>query len=92
MSKKITDLRDELFDTISKLKAGEIDIDTAKAINSVSQTIVNSAKVEVDFLKTYDGLGTGSGFVPLDTIQVNPLNSKNNTRALSQESKQGDGG
>lgn len=73
MNEKITDLRHELFDTIAKLKSGEIDIATAKAINSVGQTIVNSAKVEVDFLRTHEGMGTGSGFVPLDTIEVHQL-------------------
>ncbi len=39
-----------------------MDIDRAKAINDVAQTIINSAKVEVDALKIIGG--TGSGFIP----------------------------
>lgn len=51
---KINDLRDHLFEVIEKLKDGEIDIDKAVAIKDVAQVIVNSAKVEVDYLKVTD--------------------------------------
>ena len=53
---KITDLRDHLFETIEKLKAGEIDLERAKVIADVSQVIVNSAKVEVDMVRSIDAL------------------------------------
>ena len=52
---KITDLREQLFDTIQQLKKGEIDIQKAQAIANVAQVVVNSVKVEVDFLKTVNG-------------------------------------
>lgn len=51
MKNKIQDLRDHLFETIEKLKDGEIDLDKAKAIAEIAQVVVNSAKVEVDFLR-----------------------------------------
>lgn len=51
---KITDLRNHLFETIEMLKDKEIDIQTAKAISDVAQVIINSAKVEVQFLKEVD--------------------------------------
>jgi len=89
--KNITDLRETLFDTIEKLKSGAIDLDTAQAINGVSQTIVNSAKVEVDFHKAYGGMGTGSGFIPLDTVKVQQL-PQNNPHRHAIENEKGDGG
>lgn len=53
-------LRGHLFDVILRLKDSTdpdadvkdtIDINTAKAINQTAQSIINSAKVEVDALK-----------------------------------------
>jgi len=63
--KTINDLRDTLFDTLASLKSGTLDIDRAKAINDVAQTIINSAKVEVDNARISGG--TGSGFLCDDT-------------------------
>ena len=61
----ITFLREKLFETLRGLsdKEAPMDIDRAKAINEVAQTIINSAKVEVDALKVIGG--TGSGFIPV---------------------------
>lgn len=62
---KITDLRNHLFETIEMLKEKEIDLETAKAICDVSQVIINSAKVEVQFLKEL-GTNKHSGFIQLE--------------------------
>jgi hypothetical protein len=61
MKNKIEDLRNHLFATIEALadKDEPMDIDRAKAISDVAQTIINSAKVEVDFLNKVGGNGTG---------------------------------
>jgi hypothetical protein len=61
---KIEDLRNHLFATIEGLMDDEkpLDIERAKAIADVAQVIVNSAKVEVDFLKV-SGV-RGSNFIP----------------------------
>ncbi|MGB3432410.1 hypothetical protein [Achromobacter sp.] len=46
-------LRDHLFATLAALRDPEkpMDIDRAKAVSDVAQTIINSAKVEVDFMR-----------------------------------------
>ena len=54
MSKDINTVREALFDTLEKLKNKEIEIEQAKAIQEVSQTLLNSAKLELDFLKHTD--------------------------------------
>ena len=60
MSNDITELRSALFDTLRDLKAGNMDIERAKAINDTAQTIINSAKVEIDHMKIAGG---NSGFI-----------------------------
>lgn len=62
MKNKIEDLRNHLFETIELIKDGEIDIDKAKTIAELAQVVVNSAKIEVDYLKITHG--NGSGFIP----------------------------
>lgn len=61
MSKTITDLRDVLFDTLQGARDGTIDIERVRAINDVAQTLVNTAKAEIDYMKVTGG--TGSGFI-----------------------------
>jgi hypothetical protein len=60
----ITELRGHLFDTMRALKSKDqpMDIERAKAIADVAQTIINSAKVEVEHMKIAGG--KGSGFIP----------------------------
>ena len=52
----MTDLRNHLFETLEALKDDEkpMALDRAKAIVDVAQTLINSAKVEVDFLNAID--------------------------------------
>lgn len=62
MSRTIEDLRTILFETLDGIRDGKIELDKARAINEVSKTIVDSAKVEVDFIRA---TGTGeTGFIP----------------------------
>lgn len=67
MKNKIEDLRNHLFETIEALKDTEkpMDVDRAKAIAEAAQVIVNSAKVEVDFMRAI-GSRKGTGFIPAD--------------------------
>lgn len=60
--KDISALREVLFETLEGLKAGKMDIDRAKAINDTAQVLVNTAKVEVDYLKTVEARN-GTGFI-----------------------------
>jgi hypothetical protein len=73
---KLSDLRNHLFETIERLKDEEkpMEIDRAKTISDVAQTIINSAKVELraielagadvssDFLEISEG--GGERFLP----------------------------
>ena len=51
---KIVDLRNHLFLALEKLHDKEIDIDTALAIAEVSKAIIDTAKVEVQYLKAIE--------------------------------------
>ncbi len=64
MKNHIEDLRNHLFATLEALadKDDPMPIDRAEAIAKVAQTMIHSAKVEVDFLRVVGG--EGSGFVP----------------------------
>lgn len=55
MSKNISDLRDGLFDAIALLKEGKLSVEQAKAISEMGQVIINSAKVEVDYIRANNG-------------------------------------
>jgi hypothetical protein len=61
---KIQDLRHHLFETIEMLKDKDIDIATAKAIAEVGQVIVNTAKVEVSFIRATQSTDD-TGFIQL---------------------------
>lgn len=68
MKNKIQDVRDHLFATLEALQDenNPMDINRAKAISEVSQTIINSAKVEVDFMKV-NGAEQDTGFIAKKT-------------------------
>ena len=61
---KIEDLRNHLFETIEMLKDKEIDVDRARAIADISKQIIDSAKVEIQFVESIGG--KGSGFIPME--------------------------
>ena len=65
MKNRIEDLRNHLFATLEALQDEEkpMELDRAKAIADVAQTIINSAKVEVEFIKT-TGQSHSTGFIP----------------------------
>lgn len=51
MQKNINDLREKLFTTIDMVAKKEIDIKDANMIALLAQTIINSAKAEIDYMK-----------------------------------------
>lgn len=61
--KKIDDLRSALFEVLDGLmdKQNPLDLDRAKAVSDVCQVIINTAKVEVEFMRVTGG--TGGGFI-----------------------------
>jgi hypothetical protein len=61
---KIEDLRNHLFATLEALRDKEapMDIERAKTISTVANSIIESAKVECKYIEVMGGNGTG--FVP----------------------------
>lgn len=55
---RLEDLRNHLFETIEQLKDKEnpMDIDRAKAVAEVAGVILDSAKVEIGYMRVTDGL------------------------------------
>ena len=44
-------LQDILMQSIKDVRSGSMDASTAKALNEMAQTLINSAKVEVEFMR-----------------------------------------
>jgi hypothetical protein len=65
MKNKIDDLRNHLFETLEALKDEEnpMDLDRARAIADVAKVLVESAKVEVAFLRV-TGAARSTDFLP----------------------------
>lgn len=53
--KTIEDLRSVLFETIDAVKNNHMDLDKARTINDLGKTLIDTAKVEVDFLRVTEG-------------------------------------
>lgn len=70
MSKNLTDLRTALFETLDGLKAGTMDIDRAKMINEVGKTLVETARVEVDFLRVTNGVESAFIETPVEVPEL----------------------
>lgn len=65
-NRHISELREHLFDAIEKLKSGTIDVKQAGAVAQLGDVIVQSAKVEVDYIKLVGE--THSGFLDGDQL------------------------
>ena len=70
---KMKDLRDHLFETIEALKDEDkpMDIERAKAISGVAQTLIETAKVELKFLD----LTGPSNRRAISSLRLNPTGS-----------------
>jgi hypothetical protein len=64
MKNKIHDLRNHLFATLEALQDEDkpMDIDRAVAVSKVADKIIDSVKVEIDFIKVL-GMDRGTGFI-----------------------------
>jgi hypothetical protein len=76
---KIEDLRNLLFETIEKLVDGDetMDADQANAVANIAKTIIDSARVEIQFMNIVGG--TGSGFIPTEPRQLSGGHERNGT-------------
>lgn len=55
MSKTIEDLRAALFAAIDGVSNGTLSVEKAKCISDLSQVMVNSARVEAEYVKAVGG-------------------------------------
>lgn len=63
----IAELRNHLFETLRGLKDKDapMDIDRARAVSEVAKTLIETAKVEVDYLRITGGT-EGTGFIAVE--------------------------
>lgn len=83
----ISELRGHLFEALEQLKKGKISEERARAMSNVAQTIVDTAKVEVEYLKVTEQV-EGSGFLPVDRRKA-PQTEDERKMELVQSSKKG---
>ena len=79
MKNKISNLRNHLFSVLEELTDPEstYDIAKAKVVADVAQVIINSAKIENDYIKIIGGTH-GSGFIEEGRMEnIKTLNEKN---------------
>lgn len=55
MSQNINDLRSAMFETLQALKKGAITVEQARAVSDIGKVIIDSAKVEVDYIRANKG-------------------------------------
>ena len=65
MTSDITELRTHLFETLRALrdKDNPMEVDRARVVSQVAGTLIDSARVEVDYLRV-TGQSKGTGFIP----------------------------
>ena len=51
----IDTLRESLFSTMEAVRNGTMSVEQANAVSDIGQVIINSAKVEVDYVKANNG-------------------------------------
>jgi hypothetical protein len=59
----LDDVNSILFDTLRDLRAKKITPEESEAVNRTAQTIINSAKAEIDFIKATDGRRGTTGLI-----------------------------
>jgi len=62
-------LRGHLFDTLRGLKDGTMSVETAQAMSLVGKTIIDTAKVEIEFTKA-SGETVESKFLECDATEL----------------------
>jgi GMP synthase-like glutamine amidotransferase len=71
---RIDDLRNHLFETLEALKDKDepMDLDRAKAVAEVAKVLIETAKVEVDFMRVTNSTN-GTGFLPDANEEAKPV-------------------
>ena len=73
----ISELRSHLFETLRGLKDKDapMDIDRARAVSEVAKTLIETVKVEVDYLRITGGT-EGTGFISIDDNGTGTITDK----------------
>lgn len=74
MTKTSEDLRDFLFSTLYDVKAGRCDLGTAHAVAKLSEAIVKTAALEIEYYKHVTKEGGGHGYAPQTRIALTRRN------------------
>lgn len=78
MKNKISDLRNHLFSVLEELTDPDstYDIAKAKVVADIAQVVVNSAKIENDFIRI-TGASHGTGFIEEQRSEIKKLSESN---------------
>jgi len=71
--RNIDDLRERLFSTLDAVLDGSMEIERAKAVNEVATVIIQSAKVEVDYVKATGASGASTDFLAAPKPEPKPI-------------------
>ena len=78
MKNKINDLRNHLFAVLEELTDAEstYDIAKAKVVADIAQVVVNSAKIENDYIRI-TGASHGTGFIDEQRSEIKKIGESN---------------
>jgi hypothetical protein len=78
MRNKISDLRNHLFSVLEELTDPDSNYDIAKAkvVADIAQVVVNSAKIENDFIRI-TGASHGTGFIEEQRSEIKKISESN---------------
>lgn len=78
MKNKISDLRNHLFSVLEELTDPDstYDIAKAKVVADIAQVVVNSAKIENDYIRI-TGASHGTGFIEEQRSEIKKLSESN---------------
>lgn len=79
----VNELRDILFDAIRRVKAGTLEIDKAESIRGLSAQVIETAKVEVAYLKATGGV-SGTGFIAPAQPETPSLTTATGVKSVAQ--------
>jgi hypothetical protein len=84
MSNDISALRAHLFAALQGVKDGSLDLDQARAVNELGKTLIDTAKVEVEYLRV-----TGGGESTFIDCAIGSDNLPNGITAITRHRLQG---
>lgn len=81
----IESLRKIMFETLRGVKDGTIEPEKAKSINDTAQTIINTAKVEIDFIRVTGQASAASSFLSGQGGNKQITNTPTGTKVVDED-------